>query len=157
VRNRRAQIEVLHAAQDDGEFVRRLGRRARTRNRARRAPLRRAVDGREGSHVKAQLARVDPAIAKTDAELLAEKRQLVRPDARRNAEQENASVERYRQGALGDPRADRIPPHLGRDRGPDPGKAILSGAIEDRLERLGRAESVAAGVTAGTHAASSLP
>jgi hypothetical protein len=73
-------------------------------------PLGRAIDGRNGSDMKAQLARLHAALAQPFAHHVGQQRQLVRPYAGRDAQQQHARRQRNGSGSLGDARADRIAP-----------------------------------------------
>lgn len=69
----------------------------------------------------------------------------MRPDARRNAQNEDPAEKRHWPRAFGDPRTDGFAPDLGRDGRAHPGKAVFAGAIENGLERFGGSQSSSAG------------
>jgi len=123
------------------EGARQLGRDGERRgHRARDAPLGRALDGLEGPDPEPELTGLDAAFAEARAHLSREERELVRPDAGRHPQEEHASPERHGAGAVGDPGAHGVAPHLEGDGRAGAREPALSGAVEDGLHRLGRAE-----------------
>ncbi len=88
------------------------------------------------------------ALAQAAAHLAREERQLVRPHAAGNAEQEHPVGKRDGLSVLRDARPYGGPPELVRDARARSHEPALAGAAEDRPERFGRAESARAG-TAG--------
>jgi hypothetical protein len=113
---------------------------ARFGHRAGDPPLGGTVDRAHRADVESQLACFDPAFAKPRAHLTGQERELVSPNARRDAQHQNAIIERNRLRAFRDPGADRVAPYGGRYGGTCPRKAGFTGALENRFERLGHEE-----------------
>jgi hypothetical protein len=112
------------------------GRRHDARGAALRRPLRRV----ERTHPEAQLVDGVAAHAQARHQLRRQHLQLVRPDAGRDLDQQDAALEAHGMRAIGDARPHRQLPLAHRDRGAPAREAVLARAIEEILHRLGRVE-----------------
>jgi len=142
LRDDRTERRVIHASERRAHLG---GDLARRRNGTRDSALRRALQGSDGANEEAKLTREDAALAQPGTHLVAEKRELVRPDAGGYAEHEDAAPQRQRPRAIGDSRADGLAPQRAGDGRLDPREPIFTGPIEDLVERLGRPERRSAG------------
>jgi hypothetical protein len=120
VRRRRAreggaELGVVDAREGAREVLRQLAGR---RDRPGEATLGRPVDRRQCADAEAQLADGDPAVLEARADVVGQERELVRPDARGDAQPEDLVLERERLRPLGDARAHRGPPDGEGDRLP---------------------------------------
>jgi hypothetical protein len=70
-----------------------VGKLARSGDGFGRASFRRALDRGERADLEPELADLDASLAKADAQLVGEERELVRPDARRDPQEEHAADE----------------------------------------------------------------
>ncbi len=95
-----------------------------------------SLDRSHGADMESELARVDAPIAEATANVFGQKRKLVRPHARRRAEDEDAVPQGNGARSLGDAGADGVAPQRRGKRWVRPRKAVLAGAIEDGFERF---------------------
>jgi hypothetical protein len=82
------------------------------------------------------LSNGEAPLRQSRAHVVAQERQLVRPDAARDEEGEQAVLKRQGSRAIGDARADSVTPHRGRDRRPLASETRLAGPFQDGLEAL---------------------
>jgi hypothetical protein len=133
---------VADGAEDGGEVARQCAHR---RHRACDARLGGAASDGGSAHAKAQLSHVETPLAHARAHVIREERQLVRPHAGRDAQEEHAVAKGERLHAVGDAGADGLAPHALVDRRTRAREAVLSRAIEDGLEALGLCQKLASG------------
>jgi hypothetical protein len=79
---------------------------------------------------------VDASLTEARSDLVGKKRELVRPDARGDSEQQDSARKRHGLGLVGDSSPDRVAPNAVFDGRAQTRKSILSGTKEDRLEAL---------------------
>jgi hypothetical protein len=94
----------------------------------------------ERADPEAELIDREAALLEAQDELGREHLQLVGPDARRDLDDEHATLERDGARALGDAWPDGRAPLGDRDRQLLLGEAVLARTFEEALDRLGRLE-----------------
>jgi hypothetical protein len=138
--DRVAQLLIADGAEDRGQVARQCPHR---RHRACDARLGGAARDGGNADAEPQLAHVEPPLAHARADVIREQRELVRPHAGGDAQQENAVAQGEGLHAVGDAGADGLAPHALVDGRAGAGEAVLPGAVEDRFEALRVGEAVA--------------
>jgi hypothetical protein len=110
----------------------------RGRHGPNRASFGRAFGRRERGHAEAEGARVDVILPQPRAQLLGQQRQLVRPNAARNTQNERSRGEYDRMRVFGNAGPHGIAPELRGDRPMGSGEAALARATQDGIEGLWR-------------------
>jgi hypothetical protein len=129
-----AQLRVRYGGEHRGELV---GRRPPRWDDARGACLRRPpIHRRQLPDSESHFSNGEAPLCQSRAHLVAQERQLVRPDAARDEQGEHTVLKRQGPRAIGDARADGVTPHRGRDGGPLASEARLAGPFQDRFEPL---------------------
>jgi hypothetical protein len=101
------------------------------------------LDDVDRTDAESERLHVETTLRQPRDQLRCEHRQLVRPHARRDLDDEDLSLERDRPRAIGDPRADGRTPFGERDRQRLLREAMLAHALQDLVERLRRLEASA--------------
>jgi hypothetical protein len=120
-----------------------FGQGQRPRRGARAHPVGGAAEAVDRSDPKPQALDPDSALAEARRDLLAQERELARPNVGRDAHDEDVAVELHRPSAVGDADPDRLAPDALGHGWLRPGGAGAADAVDGDFEALRHEEPVA--------------